>query len=686
MSGSLAARFLVGIGAGWLVAASRSPRADLGVFDLSRPVIVRGRLSPDRGRDRWGNYRHDLHLRTVRQGRRVLATREAANLRSPVELRPGSVRIKGFLRQDPTSGWSLTLKDSKLMSSEPTVGGWLSAANWQPVRGWLRQRTEARLRQLVDDPRQRQLLRSLFFGRAQEADAGLQSGFRRLGLGHLFAVSGLHVGILAGLAWILTCGRSSAGRRMAVIAMVSGYALMLDPRGSVIRAATVLVLWQLVELAGRRLDPISTLLACVAALALLDELWIGDLGLQLSVLAVLGILLLGIPAAGRLSPRAGPVGALLSIGLGAQAATLPLTGTTFHWLPPLAPLYGVVAIPWAAMVLSLAVVAVLPPALPMLTSGLSWLLSRLLAAGVWLTDLPPYSINGWPVTTRQATIYATGLILLLIPVTRSAALRQWVRWTGCAVVSLVLIPGRDSPPRLVMLDVGQGDAVLVQVAGRSMLIDGGVDGRRLLRPLADYGVRSLDALLVTHPDHDHCAGGRDLARWIPVREIWTPLGWNARCYWELLRLPGTRLKPLWAGRRLAWRGIRFEVLAPSSAGTRIDNDDSLVLRMADAGRRVLLTGDIEFRGERKLLRRVSCLGLSAKVLKVAHHGGRSSTREELLECIKPSTALISAGRNNSFGHPSQEVLARLEAAGVRVLRTDQDGDILVDLQPLALGR
>ncbi|RMH18317.1 MAG: MBL fold metallo-hydrolase [Acidobacteria bacterium] len=235
-----------------------------------------------------------------------------------------------------------------------------------------------------------------------------------------------------------------------------------------------------------------------------------------------------------------------------------------------------------------------------------------------------------------------------------------------------------------MLDVGQGEALLLRDGRRAILVDGGgwpqgdLGSRVLVPALAARGVRRLDALVMTHPDRDHCRGLVDLVRQLPVAEVWSSPGWTPPCAVELISAPGPRWRPLWAGDERRLGRWRLAVLHPPPAASRRrhggDNDRSLVLAASVHGRRVLLTGDLEAAGERRLLR-ASREALAADVLKVAHHGSKTSSTAAFLRAVAPRLALISAGRHNPYGHPAAPVLARLEGAGIRVLRTDRGGAV-----------
>jgi competence protein ComEC len=246
-----------------------------------------------------------------------------------------------------------------------------------------------------------------------------------------------------------------------------------------------------------------------------------------------------------------------------------------------------------------------------------------------------------------------------------------------------LTAGFGHGPELAMLDVGQGDSLLLRDGSHAILIDGGgwdhgdLGGRVLLPALLGEGIRRIDALVMTHPDHDHCAGLVDISGYLPVREVWMGPGWKAEgCAGQLMSLPGARLRLLSRGQKLAVGRWRLTVLHPEPAESGGTNEHSLVLRAEVFGRSVLLTGDMESRAESRVL---DCCERQARadVLKVAHHGSKTSSTESFLDAVSPRLALISAGVNNLYHHPSPIVVDRLREHGVRMLRTDRDGMVLL---------
>jgi competence protein ComEC len=308
----------------------------------------------------------------------------------------------------------------------------------------------------------------------------------------------------------------------------------------------------------------------------------------------------------------------------------------------------------------------------------------------WLSWRTPPVSALWPVVYYSAAV-------ALITRTRGVGVKRAL--TGILVGSGVVFvlsppfvwPSVTNRLRLTMIDVGQGDAVVVQFpTGHTLLVDSGGTpgafdvGERVVTPaLWDRGVRRLDWLVFTHADFDHIGGASSVATTFAPREIWegAPVPrsperarlWNAsvarRRAWRVLR----------DGDQLRLGDVEMRVLHPPPPDwerQRVRNEDSVVLRIRYGAVELLLTGDIGSDSEAHLpLPQPDAL---IRVLKVAHHGSRTSTSAAFVNAYAPDLALVSAGRGNLFGHPSADVLARLTSAGARVFRTDEDGAISLE--------
>jgi competence protein ComEC len=257
------------------------------------------------------------------------------------------------------------------------------------------------------------------------------------------------------------------------------------------------------------------------------------------------------------------------------------------------------------------------------------------------------------------------------------------------------IPRLAGRVRLTVFDVGQGDALLLDTPrGRTMMIDSGgagfdgaafdIGGRVLTPALWARDVRRLDVLAITHGDPDHLGGAASLIRDLAPRELWegvaVPRHEPSRTLRSVALANGMRVVQRFAGGTVSLdEDVRIRVLhppAPDWERQRIRNDDSLVFEIRYGDVAMLLTGDISADVERAILPQLTPAPI--RILKIAHHGSRTSTSQELLDAWKPQIALISCGRGNRFGHPAPEVTTRLQAAGVKVYRTDLDGQITVE--------
>jgi competence protein ComEC len=543
---------------------------------------------------------------------------------------------------------------------------------------------------------------ALILGRRGGIDLELQDRFARSGLVHLLSISGFHVGLITGWAFLL-CRLGRLSRPAALIAAAAasaGYVVFLGWPAPAGRAAALAVLMARCRVRQRHVQA-NSLLAATCLVVLAADPWAAlDLGGWLSAAA-----LWGASTFTRWSDRAigkGFLARTAASSLGATLATAPITAAFLGTVALAGLVLNFPAIPIAALTVPgvLASLVLLPlwaPAAEALAAGAGLGLHLLELCAVAGAAVPVGYVALDPGTLRGTVPWMAVLALSLWIVGRRNTVREAARrlaWCLVAALWLGLAPAAafgsaDGRRGLTLhfLDVGQGDgAVLRTPGGRWLVIDAGPAnerhdaGRRVVAPFLErQGVRALTAVVVSHAHADHMGGVPALLRRFPVGlvvEPGSPAG--DAVYGALLtELDSTRIPwhPGRAGERFSIDGVRFTVLHPASGWERWGedvNEDSLVILVEFGDFEALFTGDAGFPVEaalRRSLRRVD-------LLKVGHHGSRGSTGGELLDSLRPLAAVISVGRND-YGHPSPQTLSRLEERRVPVLRTDEDGTITV---------
>jgi competence protein ComEC len=556
------------------------------------------------------------------------------------------------------------------------------------------------------------LARALVLGE-EDLDPEDGEAFRRSGLAHLLAVSGTHLvlvvlGLVAGLRAVLVripplAGRLDAGRISAAIGVAIAflYADFAGGSGSAMRAAWMVSALLGARALGRRGSAPRALGLSAIAMAALDPLVAFDLSFLLSIAATAGLFTLGPPIAawlGRVLPSwlawlASPV----SASVAASTACAPLIASMSPSLPVAGLVANVVAVPVGeAAALPLCLSHVLFGAIPLLERG-----TALSASGALLfvraIARASSSLAWGAVPVPPPTLLQGAIVVVGVAAVACAGPWRWRSRLALVVAALLLAEGvarRDGAPkgelRVTFLDVGQGDAALVDLPdGALMLVDGGglvgspVDvGRSVIAPTLRARRRSrVDVAVLSHPHPDHFLGLASALPTVDVGELWDTgqgeLEGAGPVYAGLLasvRARGgvvRRPEDLCGERPLG--GATVSVLAPCPGIEPLSgaNDNSFVVRIAYGERAVLLVGDAEHAEEARLL--AAGARVRADVLKVGHHGSRTSTTRAFLDAVRPALAVVSSGVRNRFGHPHRPTLATLDAAGVAIHRTDRQG-------------
>lgn len=521
--------------------------------------------------------------------------------------------------------------------------------------------------------------------------------FRQTGTSHLFSVSGLHITLFAVLVFGLVrlIWRLVPSLNLRLPTRRAGVALGLAAAGAYTLLAgfglpaqrTLYMLGGAAAVAwlDRRASPSRLLAAALLAVVLLDPWAALAPGFWLSFGAVAALLWSG---AGRQESQAA-----WRTGVRAQwAVTLALTPVLlalFHEVSLVSPLANAVAIPVISLVavpLSLLAAAVPWDPLAHLAHAVVW---GVMACMKWLATLPQPVFHAAAPGPAALALGLLGAAVLLLP-------RGFPgRWLGLVLCLPVFFPRLPAPAPgqawLTVLDVGQGEAVLVRTATRTLLVDAGPRfasgedaGTRMVAPyLWSRGINRLDGLVLTHDDLDHSGGVAALLSSHRPGWFLTPLagmergalGGNGRAIMAA-RPDAIACR---AGQYWTWDGVRFRVLHPPAHQYAIvgygDNDRGCVIRVEAGRHSALLAADIERLAEMNLAER----GVldPADVLVVPHHGSKTSSTPEFLAAVRPRLAVMPVGHRNRYGHPHAEVLARYRGMGIPVLRTDRAGAVSV---------
>jgi competence protein ComEC len=583
--------------------------------------------------------------------------------------------------------------------------------------------------------REAELARGFVLGEDEGIDAETREDFRRAGLSHLLAVSGENVTLLALLAMPLlgALGIPLRERLVWLLALIAVYVPLAGAGPSIQRAGVMGAAGLLATLAGRRASRLYALLLALGVTLAVDPGVAADVGWQLSFAAVGGIFVLAAPLRGAVASRIGRSGLRGALAEGAAVtiaatlATAPLIAYHFETLSTTTLAANLLAMPAVAPAMWLGMVSAAVSQVPGLPveplNGLDALLLGYVAQVAAWCGRP-----GW--AEVQVRLGAAGLAGCYLGMTAAIAAAVWVRRAGRlaaarrgggpaaparepglsarldrrgrrgarsvqmallalagVVLAATLAAGGSGPAaagplpglRVEVLDVGQGDAILLQpVAAPAVLVDGGPPGDGLAAKLGDAGIERLGAAIVTHDQSDHAAGIEELLGRFPIARLaYARLG---RRPLAAARAAGAVPLRLAQGAELRSGSLRLEVLWPPPAlleesppGTD-PNQLALVLLARWHDFSMLLTADAEAEA-------VPLDPGPVDVLKVAHHGSEDAGLGSLLDRARPRLAVISVGDDNPYGHPTATTLATLASHGVRTLRTDREGTVTLDVRP-----
>ncbi len=580
-----------------------------------------------------------------------------------------------------------------------------------------------------------ELLTAVLFGQRHRLPVEVEDSFRRAGVGHLMAVSGLHVSLVAGLI-LAFCNRFNLRGRLPLvisIVLVFAYAYLTGMRPSALRAAVMVSMAMGALLLDRENDLPTTVAFAALATLFFNPLLLFTVGFQLSYAATLALIYSYRPLERFLTVIRCPcfLRAPLAVTIAAQAGVLPLCAYYFQYLPTAALLFNLLLLPMIAFVVGLGLSgALISMILPAAGEILLWAARPLLEMMLFITALSSHAGFYVALSPPGVTFLFAYYSMLL------AVLVLYYRWdkpdAGEQQVSIVrhlktslfkLVSGRrfqlrlfigialllavlfiwtgilfPQPEELIVtfIDVGQGAAALIEApCGVVIMVDAGGTpafqdnpaevGKRVVIPyLRHRGIGAIDLAVITHPHEDHFGGFIPMVGQIPLVKIFvSPIGGGSLYYEELLESAenaGSQIIEINTGE--AWScgdGLLLEIIGPPEKmlrGTNSDlNNNSIVFNLHYGEISMLFTGDIEDAAVKDLLRRE--VDLRADLLLVPHHGGYLEVMPAFLEAVKPSLAVIQVGVN-PFGHPHPYVIDALEQAGIPIYRNDHHGAVIIE--------
>ncbi|ANU12875.1 DNA internalization-related competence protein ComEC/Rec2 [Planococcus halocryophilus] len=540
---------------------------------------------------------------------------------------------------------------------------------------------------------------ALLIGERENMDPEDRRIHQTLGISHLFAISGLHVGIASGLLYVLLI-RLHIRKETALVILLLVlplYAVIAGGAPSVWRALSMVVIVTSGKLMNIKVPLANIMLTSIVVFVLWDPYAMYQIGFQLSYGATFGI----IYSLNMLRAIKSPVKAGFVITFISQVTLYPLLLFHFYELSLSAfvvnslfvPLFTVFILP--ANFLLLFLTAVFPPVANFVFYFYEPLREHIDQLMIAIASLP-YQL--W--VPGKPGIGAFVLLMSSVYLFYCAVEREF-RWWHLLILFVPAIlftslPYMDPRLKVTFLDVGQGDSAVIEMPYRQAvyLVDsGGVlrfdvetfkekkrpyeIGRQVVAPyLRGRGISSLDAMILSHPDADHAEGAEEIFGMFSVKELHLTPGSTSNALMLELAPFTAEAKVVFPAAGSNWRDgeTDFIYLSPSDAKYE-GNNDSLVLLMKTGDYRILFTGDLEAEGEKDLLDSYGGELAGLTVLKVGHHGSKTSSSEEFLTALAPELSIFSTGKDNRYGHPSPEVVERFNKLELKTLNTAENGTI-----------
>jgi len=577
-----------------------------------------------------------------------------------------TIVAEGLLRRGDRGDLSLTVKSPRLLSYRGSIAS-LAPATWNRV---MAHRVEPLAAIDSDDVA---LIEALALGRGERLTDSVRASFRRGGTYHLLVFSGLQIAFAAAaIALLLRWLHAPRASDWLLLTFSIVAPLFIGPTASVSRASFGIGVYAV----SRILKRPTTIenLWCVAALARLIAVPsdLNDASFQLTYAGAGAILFIGKPLArGRLKWAA--------YAIATELAVLPLTLFFFHQYALGGSILTFVLTPLVSAMMALSFAVCLVPSAKLLLC-----VHAMHVVCDFMNAIGAHASGFFAAPPVVALVIGFGLAMLMLRRPKLIVVALLI--PSAAAIARDRLAHRVDAPHMIVLDVGQGDSILLRDGSHNVLIDGGgrTDDWRfgestLLPMLVDRGVRHVDLVILTHVHPDHCGGLPAVVERLGAGALWiTPRRFRGDCATTLLASASETETPILLARdgdRRSIGALRLTALPADRTFKRAaENNASLAMQLQVGARRILLLGDVEREEESELVDRRGG-SLRSDVLKVAHHGSRSSTTETLLDGVQPRIAVISCGRHNPFGHPHPSVIEALARRDVRLYRTDRNGAI-----------
>jgi len=602
---------------------------------------------------------------------------------------PGAFNTKAWLKSQELSAYGA------FVHWDVYKHRWIPERSFYQLRKWIENRFADFL-----DPVETGLLMGLLAGDKSGISADLRSDFQRTGLVHVLAISGFHVVLLAGLLTILlkSTGMPHTLVKILAVILLLVYIPVTGASPAVRRAVIMFAVPQIGTILNRQSNALNNLGVALLLIMIPEPSVIWNPGFQLSAVATAGIIIGNTTNPLKSIPeklKKNKVWQFLQkyileptyITLCATLATAPFLVHHFKTLSPFAWFGNIVVVPSISMAMQAGLLALLSP-IDFLREHFCYSAKFFLRFATLITrilsDSSGASATVGPFGPTILLLFGT-LVVLLPACRKNNFARKYALFclvVFCGTFAYSGFMTANAPCwKLTTLDIGQGDSHLITTpSGRHFLTDAGDGSQDVIVPyLHHIGVQHLDGLIITHPDLDHYGGAMTLIKTFPIKELWITdcARIEEKDDWQKIIAEAYRrniaIRDI--GRGLLWKENYFQLqfLHPVTQHCTDANRQSIAFRAMGLGHSALLTGDLTTAGEKEIIK--TDLYLQSDILKLGHHGSRTSSSRIFLQKVKPQLSIVSSGRHNRFRHPSKQVIQRLDSLGIPYVNTAEKGTI-----------